>query len=536
MSQSYSNPLDHETGPTTQWTRVNIAESAPGVVVPLHWDFSVRAGERGVRWGFWDRGVIPRSEVPEPEETDRKLMATFLGRLATNVDLRREFYDRIPGTSGDDIEFAMLGSVRPDASSHPTTRRYRYIREREPKLRAHLDDRTADHYAKVRAWWQECCRPDVRDDVGGARARWRRACAELEHGTRLMAGAAHFAGEAFARLARTAAAVGRPALATRLNGGYGDTHDHRTSVALWKLARGGTTLADFLAEYGYQGNRAAYLAATVWREDPSSLDPVLGALAVMPEDEGPVASGVTRADDRRRAEAELLAAVRTVDRDEVERVLADARRFTVMRELVKATSQRALDVGRAASRTLGRDFVGRRLLDAPEDVFHLVGAEFLDVEAPELRQRVAFRRSLAAEYESFDIPLTFAGPPAPVPRVAPESDGVRTFGGIGVSSGVAEGLARVVTDPALCDPLRPGEILVCATTDPSWVGLFVVAKGLVIDIGGPMSHGAIVARELGVPCVVNTKSGTTHVRTGDVVRIDGERGVVEVLERGRTPS
>jgi pyruvate,water dikinase len=103
--------------------------------------------------------------------------------------------------------------------------------------------------------------------------------------------------------------------------------------------------------------------------------------------------------------------------------------------------------------------------------------------------------------------------------------------GLGVSPGVIEGVARVIVDPATSDPLEPGEILVCSATDPSWVGHFLVAAALVIDVGGPMSHGAIVARELGVPCVINTVVGTSSIRTGDTVRIDGGAGTVEIVAR-----
>ena len=100
--------------------------------------------------------------------------------------------------------------------------------------------------------------------------------------------------------------------------------------------------------------------------------------------------------------------------------------------------------------------------------------------------------------------------------------------GLAVSPGVVEGRARVVLDAATSE-LEPGEVLVCETTDPSWASLFLVASALVIDIGGALSHGAIVARELGVPCVINTRVGTAVLRTGDRLRVDGDAGRVEVL-------
>ena len=76
------------------------------------------------------------------------------------------------------------------------------------------------------------------------------------------------------------------------------------------------------------------------------------------------------------------------------------------------------------------------------------------------------------------------------------------------------------------DALQPDEILVCHVTDPSWSAFFFVAAGVVIDIGGAMSHGAIVARELGIPCVINTMTGTQVIRSGDRVRVDGQAGTV----------
>ena len=87
-------------------------------------------------------------------------------------------------------------------------------------------------------------------------------------------------------------------------------------------------------------------------------------------------------------------------------------------------------------------------------------------------------------------------------------------------------------DPLAGEPLQQGEILVCETTDPSWTSLFLVAAGLVIDVGGALSHGAILARELGVPCVINTRVGSQVLRTGDLLRVDGDAGRVEVLRSG----
>jgi pyruvate,water dikinase len=95
---------------------------------------------------------------------------------------------------------------------------------------------------------------------------------------------------------------------------------------------------------------------------------------------------------------------------------------------------------------------------------------------------------------------------------------------------VVDGPARVVTDPALAD-MDPGDILVAHTTDPSWASLMFMARALVVDIGGQLSHAAVVARELGIPCVMNVRDGTRVVRDGDRLRVDGGAGTVEILPR-----
>jgi pyruvate,water dikinase len=79
--------------------------------------------------------------------------------------------------------------------------------------------------------------------------------------------------------------------------------------------------------------------------------------------------------------------------------------------------------------------------------------------------------------------------------------------------------------------VEPDEVLVAPTTDPSWSSIMFISSALVVDIGGMLSHAAVVARELGIPCVVNTRTGTRALRTGDRVRVDGTTGTVTVIER-----
>jgi rifampicin phosphotransferase len=104
-----------------------------------------------------------------------------------------------------------------------------------------------------------------------------------------------------------------------------------------------------------------------------------------------------------------------------------------------------------------------------------------------------------------------------------------TLAGSPVSAGVTEGRVRVVLDPRQSG-LVPGEILVCPGTDPSWTPLFLSAAGLVMEVGGMMTHGAVVAREYGIPAIVGVHQATLRLQTGQRIRMDGSTGRIELLE------
>ena len=144
---------------------------------------------------------------------------------------------------------------------------------------------------------------------------------------------------------------------------------------------------------------------------------------------------------------------------------------------------------------------------------------------------VAERKERQARYRALALPPEWTGNPVPIVigagsaamGTAPRGD----VKGIGVVGGEVAGRARIVRDPGRAD-LLPGDIMVCPTTDPSWTPLFMLAEALVIDTGGAMSHGAIVARELGVTCVINTVTGTRDIPDGATVTVNGTTGVVTV--------
>jgi phosphoenolpyruvate synthase/pyruvate phosphate dikinase len=102
------------------------------------------------------------------------------------------------------------------------------------------------------------------------------------------------------------------------------------------------------------------------------------------------------------------------------------------------------------------------------------------------------------------------------------------IGGLAVSAGTVEGRARVILNMEDAD-LEPGDILVTAFTDPSWTPLFVSIKGLVTEVGGLMTHGAVIAREYGLPAVVGVDNATRLIRDGQKIRVHGTEGYIEIL-------
>jgi len=140
--------------------------------------------------------------------------------------------------------------------------------------------------------------------------------------------------------------------------------------------------------------------------------------------------------------------------------------------------------------------------------------------APLVRLR---RAEHARDVARPDPPITFVGAPVDVQPPPAYGDVLR---GIPASSGVVEAKARVVRNAEM-GAFQPGEVLVVRTTDVGWTPLFLMAAGVVTELGGALSHAAIVAREFGVPSVVNVPGVMRLVRTGDVIRVDGDQGTVE---------
>ncbi|PZG22520.1 PEP/pyruvate-binding domain-containing protein [Nonomuraea aridisoli] len=287
-------------------------------------------------------------------------------------------------------------------------------------------------------------------------------------------------------------------------------------------------VAAFLDAYGHRGIAEIDLGVPRWSEEP---DHILGALAnYLRMDDGDRAPSALFARGEREARAAVArVAARAGRRATVVRwALGRTRAYAGLRELPKFQLVKTLAAVRRSLLVVGEHLVGLGVLDAPEDVY------FLDLREAraalgggDLRPLVAARReTYERERRRRHVPrVLLSDGTEPEALAAPAADGALT--GTAASPGEVTGPARVVLDPVGAH-LEPGEILICPSTDPGWTPLFLTAGGLVMEMGGAMSHGAVVAREYGIPAVVGVPDATHRISTGQLITVNGAAGTVTV--------
>ena len=286
-------------------------------------------------------------------------------------------------------------------------------------------------------------------------------------------------------------------------------------------------LAGFLARYGFRSIGEIDIGVPRWSEDPTH---ILGALAnyVRLADDA-VTPDAQFARGEREAEAmaaTLLSRVRGPRRYLLRLVLRRVRVLIGAREAPKFHIIRLLATpARELLRPVGAELAAQGRVAEPDDLFFLTLPEARrGIAGEDLRETVAARRAaFERERARRHVPrvLLSDGTDAEAALVS-IGDGLR---GSPASPGVATGIARVIRSPQGAR-LEPGEILVAPSTDPGWTPLFLTAGALVMEMGGMMSHGAVVAREYGIPAVVGVAGATERIATGQQLTVDGSAGTV----------
>jgi pyruvate,water dikinase len=269
----------------------------------------------------------------------------------------------------------------------------------------------------------------------------------------------------------------------------------------------------FLDRYGYLSEVGTDIAVPTWRESPQSVQRQLAQFAQLAQQ--PAASQPKPPTGKARAVQQRLDLKGRVA-EVYNRLLAELRWSIV---------------------ALERQWLAEGRLNAADDIFFLEISEIRALVAEDhpdwdsVKRLVQERRSRFKEdSQQTNIPLLAYGYEPPRPVAQPTQPAVGTLSGIGASPGVAIGTIVIVRSPQDAPPLDRSHILVVPYTDAGWAPLLAQVGGLIAEVGGRLSHGAIVAREYGVPAVMNLSSATQQLRPGQRVRLDGETGVVEVVE------
>jgi rifampicin phosphotransferase len=316
-----------------------------------------------------------------------------------------------------------------------------------------------------------------------------------------------------------------------------------------KGAEFAAALARFLQRYGHRGLYETDWALPRYAEDPS---PILDAVrlhlgAPTPSAgavEAPALSGVEGRLAAEAAEAivEFEHGVSGIRRwtmlPRARWLLKRIKRYYVWREKCRSDLIRVLAIIRQWHLVLARRFVERGWLDRVEDYFLILFEEIgAVIEDPSLgsglRAKAAARAEEIERYRRLQMPLLMRESQLPrllrAAAVAQADGGVIELRGVPVSRGCAEGEVVVIADPGDFERMKRGAILVTIATDPSWTPLFTLAAGVVVEVGGVLSHASTVAREYGIPALANVRDATRRLRTGDRVLLNANEGVLTVL-------
>jgi pyruvate,water dikinase len=533
MTSTTLDPVDHlECDPTVAWTSGNVAEAFPGVCTPLGFTFMHAPVELALRSAFRDIGVFTKAQVAVPARIEEQFWTVFGGRAAANMSQFKALADITPGTSATAVEQQLFGYVQPDTVDNNSFRRYPIIFAKAPRVVVTLGKVHDAYFAELRRWRSTSLLGIGALDRAGCLRLLAEARERLREVMRLHFLATFVGNGVVEKLAAAATKHGEPGLEAKLLSGVG-SDENEVASDLWELAHGRLDMPTFLDRHGYHGPNEGQLDSIPWREDPGLLDVWLESLRAMGDDSPRAPAHRTAAQqvEREAAQERLATSLSRPQRGMFRRLVRMAARYVALREQGKAGSLIVFDVARAAARRLGVLLVEDDGVGDAEDVFFLTYDELAGPLPSGAAPLVADRRAQYLERQSQRLPESWRGVPVMAVLAGPGTAGAAgtEITGVAAGSGVVEGRARVVTDPEKTD-LDEGDVLVCEATDPGWISLFVVAGGVVTDLGGMLSHGAIVAREMGLPCVVGTKTASATIRDGQRIRVDGDRGVVVLLD------
>jgi phosphohistidine swiveling domain-containing protein len=558
------------------WGNANLKDVIPGLVSPFTWSLMQPQLEGAMRQQYARAGYL----IP-PE---RPLLRRIWGRPYFNISLFNDISYSLYGTTPE-VQAAQLGGLIPPGarlSASPSLRqRLRWLRNilRFVRMANRAAREAPAQFAMVQQRWREERQNLPSLDRAALleklehHAEVTQPFLELHlHLTAAMSGTFSVLRTMVARVvpqveleqgpSSLLSLTGRgsaASLAAELVTGIGDVSSAEHSYRLWelsRLARQSPQVMAFLARGTWDtwqqeltdtafvkvwhefletfGHRAVYeveMANPRWRERPDYLFEVLATYASMPQAQAPF-DPAEQARQRQAAEREVCRLLTPWRRAWFRATLRRTQTFSRLRENSKSHLVQLIDIGRLMALQAAHVLMPAGLLGEAEAIFYLRieevqtalrGAMPAETVQHLIAQRRLERQRDAARY----LPDLFMGERPLYTETLPTQGTVLT--GLPSSPGRVTGIARVLYSPQEGARLQPGEILVAPSTDPGWTPLFLLASGLVMETGGYLSHGAIVAREYGIPAVLNVPLATQRIPDGSSILLDGAQGVVQVL-------
>jgi pyruvate,water dikinase len=561
-------------------SRANVGEIFPDPITPLNastgFFSNLEVGWRDafVATGAWEHDLYDRA-------VERNPIACFSGYLYINMSLMRLFGVRVPGFTPEAVDLQYFGDM-PGIPSYESERRD-FDEDEACSTRAGAwlvgevlgaTDLAPFDADRARVLEIRADRPDLRglSDVELA-ARITSFNDDLRHFFRNHIVASLAAGVGLGAVAQVSAAVGRPELSLTLVGGLGDVDSAGASAGMWRLSRtvravpalveafaAGTEgllerlrsagdeqakgflveLDAFLDEWDFRGQSEWELRVPTWGIAPELALRTIDRLRHVADREAPELKNRQRAAEREAAAAEVRTILAGSDAlPQFEAALHAAALWVRARERQRTSTAMLIHELRLAALELGRRGAVTGVITDPRLVFMLFADELPDwVADPAAAVPTLLERErVYLELFDYEPPFVVNGQPPPYTewarrdaRVVQPLTAGEVLSGVSGCPGVARGRARIVLSADEAEDLQPGEILVAPLTDPSWTPLFVGAAAVVVNVGAPFSHAAIVSRELGIPCVVSAIDATTRIPDGALLEVDGTTGRVTVLE------
>ena len=286
----------------------------------------------------------------------------------------------------------------------------------------------------------------------------------------------------------------------------------------------------FFERYGHRSNQEVDIGIPRWDEEPGYVLNLIKSYIDNNSYEQGLENFYRGADLAEKAIRRIYMKLESAGKKrlavKVERLLRNYREIFGLREESKFCMTRIYHMARRLLIDVGEELKARGMVDDPMDVFFL---EYRDLYGNEkLQDKVKANKESYHLHMNLNAPRLLSSTGESIYAVAEEVDGA--LAGTPVSAGVYEGIARVLSSPNESNRIEKGDVLITRGTNPAWTPLFLNLGAIVMETGGPISHGAVVAREYGVPAVVGIGEVTSLIRDGQKVRVNGETGQVELLD------